>query len=85
MVADFGQVDEESENCREMFSKYQRQESPKTLYGITAQGDVEVIFQKDKLIMVIAYFFATPIIDYSKLIEAQSKETSPSAYMGKKK
>lgn len=44
--ADFGQVFEESENYRDIFQKYQRQESPKTLYGITEQGDVNVIFSK---------------------------------------
>lgn len=31
----------------------------------------------------VFYFFATPIIDYGKLIELQSKEKSPDAYDGK--
>ena len=44
--ADFGEVFEESEDYRYIFAKYQRQETPKTLYGITEQGDVEVIFSR---------------------------------------
>lgn len=36
----------ESEDYKEMFSKYQREMPPKTLYGITEQGDVEVIFSE---------------------------------------
>ena len=35
--------------------------------------------------MMIAYFFATPVIDYTKLIEAQSKVKVPSAYGLQKK
>jgi hypothetical protein len=35
--------------------------------------------------MVVFYIFATPIIDYSKLIELQAKEKSPSAYIGGKR
>ena len=35
--------------------------------------------------MVVFYIFATPIIDYSKLIEQQSKITVPSAFQGKKR
>ena len=46
LVADFGEVNEESENYREMFSKYHRQDAPKTLYGINEQGDVSVIMSK---------------------------------------
>lgn len=35
--------------------------------------------------MLVFYIFAAPIIDYSKLIELQAKEKSPSAYMGGKR
>ena len=35
--------------------------------------------------MLVAYFFAEPIIDYSKLFEAQSKVKSPSAYSNNKR
>lgn len=35
--------------------------------------------------MLVAYFFAEPIINYSKLIEAQSKVKSPSAYSNNKR
>lgn len=35
--------------------------------------------------MIVAYFFSTPLIDYTKLIEQQSKITAPSAYIGKRK
>lgn len=46
LVADFGEVNEESENYREIFSRYQRQEAPKTLYGIDDMGNVHVIMSK---------------------------------------
>ena len=46
LVADFGEVNEEYNNYKEAFSKYQRQETPKTLYGINEQGDISVIFSK---------------------------------------
>lgn len=39
-------VYEESNDYRFMFIKYQRASSPKTLYGIREQGEVEVIFSK---------------------------------------
>lgn len=35
--------------------------------------------------MIVFNFFKTPIIDYKKLIELQSKETTPSVYGGVKK
>ena len=35
--------------------------------------------------MLVFYIFAAPIIDYSKLIELQAKETSPSVYKGGKR
>ena len=46
LIADFGTVNEESENYREMFSKYHKQNSPKTLYGIDEQGNISVIMSK---------------------------------------
>lgn len=36
----------ESNNYREIFASYQRADVPKTLYGITEQGDIEVIMSK---------------------------------------
>ena len=44
--ADFGSVYEESDDYRYIFAKYQRQKSPKTLYGITEQGKVEVVLSR---------------------------------------
>lgn len=46
IVADFGAVNESTESYREAFSKYQRQDSPKTMYGYTEQGDIDVIFSR---------------------------------------
>lgn len=46
LVANFGETNEESENYRDAFSKYQREETPKTLYGIDEQGNVSVIMSK---------------------------------------
>ena len=46
LVADFGEVNEESNNYKEIFSKYQRQGTPKTLYGIDEQGNTSVIMSK---------------------------------------
>lgn len=34
--------------------------------------------------MLVFYIFATPVPDYSKIIELQAKETSPDVYKGKK-
>ena len=44
--ADYGEVNEEYYNYREAFRRYQSINSPKTLYGITEQGDIEVIMSK---------------------------------------
>lgn len=46
LKANFGEVDEEYYNYRDAFRKYQRINVPKTLYGITNQGEVNVIFSK---------------------------------------
>lgn len=46
VLADFGQVNETYYSYREAFSKYQRQDTPKTMYGIDEQGGVHVIFSK---------------------------------------
>jgi hypothetical protein len=46
VVAEFGSVNEEYYNYRDAFAKYQRQEIPKTMYGIDEQGSVSVIFSK---------------------------------------
>jgi hypothetical protein len=46
VVADFCSVNEEYYNYRDAFAKYQRQEIPKTMYGIDEQGSVSVIFSK---------------------------------------
>lgn len=46
LVAEFGTINEESENYHEIATKYFRTDAPKTLYGITEQGDFSVIFSK---------------------------------------
>lgn len=46
VVGDFGTINEELNDYRDAFSLYQRTDSPKTLYGITSQGDISVIFSK---------------------------------------
>ena len=46
VLADFGQVNENLENYSEAFAKYQRQDSPKTMYGFDDQGNPSVIFSK---------------------------------------
>ena len=46
LIAEDGEQNEHFESYRKAFSAYQRSEAPKTLYGYTLQGDVEVIFSK---------------------------------------
>lgn len=46
LIANNGEVHEFSENYKEIFAKYQRQDSPKTLYGTSWDGHVSVIFSK---------------------------------------
>jgi hypothetical protein len=43
---DFGNVNEVYSNYLDAFRRYQRTESPKTLYGITEEGKVRVILSK---------------------------------------
>ena len=44
--ADFGELYEETQSYREAFRTYQKASIPKTMYGITEQGDVTVIFSQ---------------------------------------
>ena len=46
VVADFGEVNEVFESYREAFSRYQRQDTPKTMYGFDEQDVPSVIFSK---------------------------------------
>ena len=46
LVADFGEVNEQYENYRDAFVKYNKTEVPKTLYGFDEQGSPSVIFSK---------------------------------------
>ena len=43
VLADDGEVNEEYQTYKEAFSKYQRQDAPKTMYGITKQGNMELV------------------------------------------
>lgn len=44
--AEYGELFEETQSYRDAFRTYQRESTPKTMYGITEQGDVTVIFSK---------------------------------------
>ncbi len=44
--ADFGELYEETQSYRDAFRTYQKASIPKTMYGITEQGDVTVIFSQ---------------------------------------
>ena len=46
LVANYGEVNEEYDNYSEAFSKYQRQDTPKTLYGFDEQWNISVILSK---------------------------------------
>ena len=46
VIAADGIINAHFDNYREAFSIYQKCEKPKTLYGYTSQGDVEVIMCK---------------------------------------
>ena len=46
VVADFGTVNYQTESYRDAFSKYQRTDAPKTMYGFDEQDNVDVIFSK---------------------------------------
>jgi hypothetical protein len=46
VVADFGTVNYQTENYMDAFSKYQRADAPKTMYGFDEQDSVDVIFSR---------------------------------------
>lgn len=46
LEACFGEKGEDFERYADAFKAYQRCESPKTLYGFTEDGDINVIFSK---------------------------------------
>ena len=46
VVADFGEVNYQTESYRDAFSKYQRTDVPKTMYGFDEQDNVDVIFSR---------------------------------------
>ena len=46
VVADFGTVNYQTESYRDAFSKYQRTDVPKTMYGFDEQDSVDVIFSR---------------------------------------
>ena len=46
VVADFGEVNYQTESYRDAFSKYQRTDDPKTMYGFDEQDNVDVIFSR---------------------------------------
>lgn len=46
VIADFGAVIYQTENYKDAFSKYQRTEAPKTMYGVGEQDNIDVIFSK---------------------------------------
>lgn len=46
IVADFGEVCNDYEKYSDAFKDYQKREEPKTLYGITLEGEYRVIFSK---------------------------------------
>ena len=46
VVADFGEVNYQTESYRDAFSKYQMTDAPKTMYGFDEQDNVDVIFSR---------------------------------------
>lgn len=46
VIADDGVTNEQYDSYRDAFKKYQHEDAPKTMYGITEQGDVEVVLSK---------------------------------------
>ena len=46
VVADFGTVNYHTESYRYAFSKYQKIDAPKTMYGFEEQDNAYVIFSK---------------------------------------
>ena len=47
VVADFGTVNYQTESYKDAFSKYQKTDTPKTMYGFDEQDSVDVIFSKE--------------------------------------
>lgn len=46
VIADFGEVNYQTESYRDAFSKYKRTDAPKTMYGFDDQDNVNVIFSR---------------------------------------
>lgn len=46
LVADFGNIRNDYYNYKDSFVAYQKCAEPKTLYGITIKGGINVIFSK---------------------------------------
>ncbi len=46
VIADFGEVNYQTENYMDAFRKYQRTDAPKTMYGFDEQDNVNVIFSR---------------------------------------
>ena len=46
VVADFGTVNYQTDSYRDAFSKYQKTDNPKTMYGFDEQDNVDIIFSK---------------------------------------
>ena len=46
VIADFGAVNYQTESYKDAFSKYQRTDAPKTMYGFDEQDNVDVIFSR---------------------------------------
>jgi hypothetical protein len=49
VIADFGTVNYETESYKDAFSKYQRSERPKTMYGFDEQDNISVILSNLRL------------------------------------
>ena len=46
VVADFGEVNYQTESYMDAFCKYQMTKTPKTMYGFDEQDSVDVIFSR---------------------------------------
>lgn len=46
VIADFGEVNYQTESYRDAFSKYQRTATPKTMYGFDEQDNASVVLSK---------------------------------------
>ena len=47
VIADFGEVNYQTESYRDAFSKYQRTATPKTMYGFDEQDNASVVLSKE--------------------------------------